>query len=279
MNPLEWQERLRNAGYLADEHFSLMIGLAVAMQRPLLLEGPAGSGKTFLAEALAAATRRQLVRLSCYEGIDAAQALYDWNYHKQLTALARQADVDPFGPGFLLERPLMHALTIAHGAVLLIDEVDRADEGFEALLLEFLSGYQITVPERDTVRAVVPPITVLTSNRQRSLSDALRRRCLYAYVDWPAPAREREIVRLYVPEMPPDLVDALVTGVGCLRQFGLLKPPGLAETVDWARAQRVMGFPGWQREWVQATLGCVIKDMMDFATVAERLDDLMTGRS
>lgn len=269
-----WQQRLHGAGYVGDENLSLMVGLAADLQRPLLIEGPAGSGKTYLATALAKATGRQLVRLSCYEGIDAAAALYDWNYHRQLAALSRTPEIDPFGSAFLLARPLMRALT-GPPAVLLIDEVDRADEGFEALLLEYLGEYQITVPEWETVKAQTVPLTVLTSNRQRPLSDALRRRCLYVYLDWPTREREEDIVASHVPALLADVRGRLVNAVHCLREWSLVKPPGLAETVDWARAYVALDQPGWTESFIQKTLGCVLKDAVDFDLVSGRLAELV----
>ncbi len=253
-----------------------MVGLAVELNRPLLVEGPAGSGKTQLAYALASAMNRELIRLSCYEGLDASQALYDWNYQRQLLALRQNAEVNPFSVEFLVERPLLRALR-SQGAILLIDEVDRSDEGFEALLLEYLADQQISIPEWGTVKATAPLVTVLTSNRTRPLSDALRRRCLYAYLDWPSPERETEIVELYAPNLERDILHKLVDAVACLRSWQLVKPPGLAETIDWGRTQSVMGAPGFTRDWVSQTLGCVIKDAIDLDTVRGRLDELVLG--
>ncbi|MCL6561903.1 MAG: MoxR family ATPase [Firmicutes bacterium] len=273
----EWVEKLAEAGYVAEGPLALTAGLALALERPLLLEGPAGSGKTYLAEALAVATGRPLVRLQCYEGIDAQSALYDWNYHAQLVALQRSHDINPFDFRFLLPRPLMQALLDPAGAVLLVDEVDRADEGFEALLLEYLADYRISVPEWGRVEPAVKPITVLTSNRTRPLSDALRRRCLYAYVDWPEAEREATIIRQWVPEMPEGLTRALVRAVGCLRSWPLVKPPGLAESLDWARASRALAFPPWSEAFVRATLGMVVKDHLDLQWVVDRIGELVAG--
>ncbi len=276
LNINDWTSTLRHQRYLVDDSLATMINLAITLGRPLLVEGPAGSGKTQLAYALAKAIQRELIRLSCYEGLDASQALYDWNYQRQLTAIAQHSDVNPFGPDFLLERPLLKALR-SSGAVLLVDEIDRADEGFEALWLEYLADHQITIPEWSTVRAQSVPVTILTSNRTRALSDALRRRCLYAYLDWPQADREIEIAALYADAVPHAVLTRLVAGIHCLRSWQLIKPPGLAETIDWALSQQVMGNPGWTRAWVLSTLGCVIKDTLDMGSVVARIDELVAG--
>jgi len=269
-----FQRLLRQGGYVANEQIALMAGLAVEMGRPLLLEGPAGSGKTALAEALAAALKRPLVRLSCYEGLTADEALYDWNYHQQWVALQQGSATDPFSRRFLLARPLLKAVETPE-TVLLIDEVDRADEAFEALLLEYLSEFQISIPELGTIKAAASPLTILTSNRQRPLSDALRRRCLYLYVDWPEREREIAIVETALPSLDRGILDRLVNAVRCLRQWDLVKPPGLAETLDWARAWTIMRPGEWDRVWIQNTLGLVIKDAWDLETVNGRIDDLV----
>jgi MoxR-like ATPase len=269
-----WSTILRNGRYLADENTILMLSLAVEMGRPLLLEGPSGSGKTALAEALAAGLSQPLVRLSCYEGLGASEALYDWNYHAQWARLAQNGSSDPFADEFLLARPLMQAVQEPR-SILLIDEVDRADEAFEALLLEYLSEFQISIPERGTVKAESPPITLLTSNRQRSLSDALRRRCLYLFVDWPDSDREETIVQFHVPDISTSVRWALVQAVRKLRSWSLLKPPGLSETIDWARASALRGVTQWERTWVEKTLGLVIKDALDLERVLERVDELV----
>ena len=272
----QWTEGLRHQNYLIDEDLAVMVSLAVKLNRPLLVEGPAGSGKTQLAYALAGSMERELIRLSCYEGLDASQALYDWNYQRQLLALRQDAEVNLFHTEFLMERPLLRALR-SRGAVLLIDEVDRSDEGFEALLLEYLADQQISIPEWGTVRASAPLVSILTSNRTRPLSDALRRRCLYAYLDWPRREREMEIVALYAPNLGQDILQKLVDAVTCLRSWQLIKPPGLAETIDWGRSQEVMGIPGVTRDWVSQTLGTVVKDAIDLDTVRGRLDELVLG--
>src|SRR6059058_3021771 len=249
-SPAELEIRLADTGYLADDGLATVAWLALSMGRPLLLEGEPGTGKTALAEALAQALDAELVRLQCYEGIDAGQALYDWDFPRQVLHLraveatrrdGERIDVAAvesslFDERFLLERPVLRALR-SPNAVLLVDEIDRADDEFEAFLLEVLSTNAVTIPEYDTVRAEHPPLVVLTSNRTREMHDALKRRCLYHWVEHPGLAREVEILRTRVPEVSAALAQQVVSLVQRLRSTeGLLKPPGVAETLDWARA-------------------------------------------
>jgi MoxR-like ATPase len=274
---VDWQASLERVGYLAAEDLADIVEVAVALERPLLLEGPAGVGKTALAQALSRVLDRPLVRLQCYEGIDATQALYDWNYARQLADLARHREEDPFQPGYLLARPLLRALTEPAGAVLLVDEIDRADEAFEALLLEVLAEKQVTIPELGTVSGQGPLHVVLTSNRTRALSDALRRRCLFHRLSWPEPARERAILRVHEPAAPDSLLRDVVTVVGRLRTWDLVKPPGVAESVDLTRALVLRGRTSLDPETLRGLLGTVIKDSADWDAVVGRLAELFSG--
>jgi MoxR-like ATPase len=275
------QEELHRSHYVAEEGLATVVHLAQRLARPLLLEGPAGVGKTALAKALAAVRSVNLVRLQCYEGLDASQALYDWDYPKQLLT-ARTAFTDGvvkqeslYSEAFLIERPLLRALRERPAPVLLIDEVDRADEEFEALLLEFLSEFQITIPEMGTFRASEPPIVILTSNRTRDLSDALRRRCLYFWVDYPTFEQEAAIISLHVPQIAPKLVKQIVFSVRRLRKLSLLKPPGLAESIDFAQALTELGAQELNEEAIRHTLGCLLKTQEDMDLLKERGFDLL----
>lgn len=273
---MDWQASLKRVGYLAAEDLADIVDVAVALERPLLLEGPAGVGKTALARALSQVLDRPLVRLQCYEGIDATQALYDWNYARQLADLARDREQDPFQPAYLLARPLLRALTAPTGAVLLVDEIDRADEAFEALLLEILAEKQVSIPELGTVSGQGPLYVVLTSNRTRALSDALRRRCLFHRLSWPEPAREQAILRVHEPDAPDTLLADVVTVVGRLRTWDLVKPPGVAESVDLTRALVLRGRTSLDAKTLRSLLGTVIKDSADWDAVNGRLEDLFT---
>jgi MoxR-like ATPase len=284
----ELRERLQQAGYVCDEALATTLWLAGELERPLLLEGDAGVGKTALALGLARATGRRLVRLQCHEGIDLAQAAYEWNYGRQLLAIrvseadgARAAEADLFARDYLLERPLLQAIASEQPCVLLIDEVDRADEAFEAFLLEVLADWQITVPELGTLAARHVPMAVLTSNGTRELSDALRRRCLYHWLDYPTLARELAIVRATLPQAESALVEQAVSFVQRLRREDLGKTPGVAETLDWIRAlhrMKMRALPDDPHALV-ATLGCLLKTREDrFQMAPERLGQLLEGR-
>ena len=265
------QGDLARFGYLADEGLATAIHLAVRLRRPLLLEGEAGAGKTEVAKTLARWSGGELLRLQCYEGIDVSQAVYEWDYARQLLhlkaaetggpeALAAAED-ELFSERFLVRRPLLRALDNRDGPppVLLIDEIDRADDEFEAFLLEILSDFAVTVPELGTFAAEVPPVVVLTSNRTRDLHDALKRRCLYHWVDHPDIEREVAIVRLRVPEASQRLARQVAAAVGALRELDLYKPPGVAETIDWARALAELGEQELTETDVEHTLGWVLK--------------------
>ena len=263
------QAGLRQQGYVADRTLATAVFLGLRLQRPLLLEGEAGVGKTELAKAVAAALGTRLIRLQCYEGLDVNNAVYEWNYPRQMLEIrlleargqADQAERQIFTADFLIKRPLLLALEQVDGQppVLLIDEVDRADEPFEAYLLEILSDYQVTVPEIGTIRADVPPVVVLTSNRTREVHDALKRRCLYHWIDYPTAEREVEIVLSRLPSAPASLVAQVVAFVQGLRSADLSKVPGVAETLDWAAALIALGAPELSDEIVDSTLGVVLK--------------------
>ncbi|GAB7387437.1 MoxR family ATPase [Bacillaceae bacterium] len=275
------QEELHNAHYVVEEGLATVLHLAQRLARPLLLEGPAGVGKTALAKALATVRSVNLVRLQCYEGLDASQALYDWDYPKQLLT-ARMAFAEGvvnqealYSEPYLIERPLLRALRERPAPVLLIDEVDRADEEFEALLLEFLSEFQITIPELGTFRADDPPMVILTSNRTRDLSDALRRRCLYVWVDYPTLEQEASIISLHVPQIAPELARQIARGVRRLRKMSLLKPPGMAESIDFARALTELGAEELDENVIRHTLGCLLKTQEDIGLLRERGFDLL----
>jgi MoxR-like ATPase len=286
----EVAEALAEHGYLADEGLATAVFLALRLRRPLLLEGEAGVGKTEVAKVLSRWTGGELLRLQCYEGIDASQAVYEWDYSRQLlhirAAETRGEDVEDelFSERFLVRRPLLRA--IAHGSgpppVLLIDEVDRADDEFEAFLLEILSDYSVTVPELGTFHADVPPIVVITSNRTRDLHDALKRRCLYHWVDHPDFAREVAIVRLRAPEVSEHLARQAAAAVARLRELDLFKSPGVAETIDWAQALATLGRTDLDEATAAATLGTVIKYREDqervrAAGVAELVAEAVAG--
>jgi MoxR-like ATPase len=295
-------ERLRAVGYLADDAIATTVFLADRLRKPLLVEGPAGVGKTELAKALAAIVDAELVRLQCYEGLDESRALYEWNYKKQLLRIqsasagpaagipaagAPEADAggaaggdrdgwrrthdDIFSEEFLLARPLLTAIRREDPTVLLVDETDKADVEVEGLLLEVLSDFQITIPELGTVKAVRRPFVVLTSNASRELSEALKRRCLYLYLDYPSAAREKEIVLARVPDLPEKLAESLVRTVRALRAMELKKAPSIAETIDWAHTVLALGFDTFDEGAVSATLGVVLKHAGDQARAISQL--------
>jgi MoxR-like ATPase len=275
----EVREGLGKAGYLASESAALVSFLAHRLGKPVLVEGPAGVGKTELAKALSRHTNRELVRLQCYEGLDEAKALYEWNYRKQLLRIQTEAagtgweDVqeDIFSEDFLMSRPLLTAITKERPVVLLIDEIDKTDQEFEAMLLEVLSDFQISIPELGTMVATTQPLVLLTSNNTRELTEALKRRCLYLWLDYPDVEREMEIVRLHVPELPETVARRLIEIVNMVRNLDLKKPPSIAESIDWARALILLGADDIDRGVFERTISILVKHRTDLDLVAERV--------
>jgi MoxR-like ATPase len=263
---------LERARYITTESVETVLFLALTLEKPLLIEGPAGAGKTEIGKVLAAMLGTELIRLQCYEGLDEARALYEWNYQKQLLRIQadraqelgwEEVEQHVFSREYLLERPLLRAITSPERAVLLIDEIDKADEEFEAFLLEVLSDFQVSIPELGTVRAERRPVVVLTSNRAREISEALKRRCLYLWLDFPGTERERQIVELKVPELAPRLAAQVARFVNGLRKIDLLKAPSIAETLDWARALCALGVTELDAAAVRRTLNLVLKHEED----------------
>jgi MoxR-like ATPase len=282
----ELTQRLREGGYLADRGLATTVLLSLSLRRPVLLEGEVGVGKTEIAKTLAAVFGRTLIRLQCYEGITTNQALYEWDYARQMLqirALSQAEATDEqsvdklFGPKFLLERPLLEAIKKGDQAVLLIDEIDRADDEFEAFLLEVLSDFQISIPELGTVKAESSPVVILTSNRTRELHDALRRRCLYHWIGYPTQAREAEIVQVREPAAAGQLTRKVVNAVHRLRELDMAKPPGVAETIDWVRTLGVLGETDLTQDAASDTLGAVVKDRDDLDLVRENLAEIISG--
>jgi MoxR-like ATPase len=275
----EARKGLGDAGYLADESTALVSYLAGQLGKPVLVEGPAGVGKTELAKAVSRATGRALIRLQCYEGLDEAKALYEWNYRKQLLRIQTEAQEagweqvkdDIFGEDFLLARPLLNAITAEVPVVLLIDEIDKTDQEFEAMLLEVLSDFQISIPELGVVEARTQPLVLLTSNNSRELTEALKRRCLYLWLDYPTVERELEIVHLHAPELDEGIARKLVEVVHMVRALDLKKPPSIAESIDWARALLLLGAEDVDQAMLQKTMSIIVKHRTDLDLVAERV--------
>jgi MoxR-like ATPase len=276
---------LRATGYLPGESTALVSYLATKLGKPILVEGPAGVGKTELAKALSRYLGRELVRLQCYEGLDEAKALYEWNYRKQLLRIQaerqgtgwEEVQEDIFGEEFLLERPLMAAIASAEPVVLLIDEIDKTDQEFEAMLLEVLSDFQISIPELGTVRSKSHPIVLLTSNNTRELTEALKRRCLYLWLDYPELEHELEIVRLHAPDLPEAVGRKLVEVVAMVRDLDLKKPPSIAESIDWARALLLLGAQDIDTKVFNDTMSVIVKHRTDIDVVSERVGVKLGG--
>lgn len=278
-------QALRDGGYLADRGLATTLFVGLTLDRPILIEGEVGVGKTEVAKTLASVLNRRLIRLQCYEGIDTNQALYEWDYARQMLyiralsqrELAADDSVEKlFGPRFLLERPLLEAVRAGRQAVLLIDEIDRADDEFEAFLLEVLSDYTVTIPELGPVRAESPPVVIITSNRTREVHDALKRRCLYHWLDLPGTEHEVAVLRRRLPDLPEKLARQVATAVARARSLGLLKPPGLAESLDWAQALQQLGVVDLDADAARQTLGAVAKHREDLETLTSYgLDELV----
>jgi MoxR-like ATPase len=270
---------LEAAGYLPGESTALVAYLAARLGKPVLVEGPAGVGKTELAKKLAQYLGRNLIRLQCYEGLDEAKALYEWNYRKQLLRIQTEAEDtgwravqdDIFGEEFLLSRPLLQAIASEEPVVLLIDEIDKTDQEFEAMLLELLSDFQITIPELGRIEARTMPVVLLTSNNSRELTEALKRRCLYLWLDYPDTERELEIVRLHAPELAETVARRLVEVIAMVRELDLKKPPSIAESIDWARALVLLGAEDIDQQTFRDTMSIIVKHRTDLDTVAERV--------
>ncbi|WP_170362779.1 AAA family ATPase [Ruegeria arenilitoris] len=280
------QQGLAEVGYVADDRLAMALHLAQTLGRPLLLEGPAGVGKTEVAKALAAQRAARLIRLQCYEGLDASHAIYEWNYQRQLLAIRASeaqggtSEAQLFNDDYLLKRPLLEAISEEEPPVLLIDEIDRADEEFEAYLLEILSDFQITIPELGTIKARSRPIVILTANGTRDLSDALRRRCLYSFLDYPSRETEMAILKARMPEVEGLLARQIVGVVQALRKEDLEKTPGIAEMLDWAAALSGLGVNDMahSREDVQATLVCLLKTAADYDAAPPEVMDRLIGK-
>jgi MoxR-like ATPase len=278
-SPEALERALRSAFYLADDGLATAAYLALALGKPLLLEGAPGVGKTEAAKAISGVLARRLIRLQCYEGIDASTALYEWNYPRQMLAIRQAGDqpIDIYRDEFLIERPMLAALRAPQEAMLLIDEIDRSDHEFEAFLLEFLSDFQISIPERGTLRAHERPVVILTSNRTRELHEALRRRCVYHWIDYPDAEREARIVMMRASSVAESTARAVVAAVGKLRREPLTKPPGVAETIDWAEAATLLHQRGapWPDAFRRA-IGVALKDQEDLTYVSGRLDQILS---
>ncbi len=285
--PGDVRSALEGVGYLADDRIAQVVFLAAKLGKPLLAEGPAGVGKTALALALAEATGRSLIRLQCYEGIDESKALYEWDYHKQLLRLQSDdgeqwdsIEGDIFSEPFLLERPLLTAIRSQEPVVLLIDETDRVEVETEALLLEILDSFQVTIPELGTITAVTQPIVVLTSNNTRELSEALKRRCLYLHIPYPSIEREQEILRARVPDLPEHFAEKIARTVASIRQIPVRKAPSVSETIDWARTLLALGASDVSDEMTASTLNVLLKYQTDIERTAKELSlDISDGAS
>jgi MoxR-like ATPase len=281
------REGLQGAGYLAGESAALVAYLATRLGKPVLVEGPAGVGKTELAKALSRYLDRTLVRLQCYEGLDEAKALYEWNYRKQLLRIQAEAQGtgwnevqdDIFGEEFLLTRPLLQAISSEEPVVLLIDEIDKTDQEFEAMLLEILSDFQVSIPELGRVEARSRPVVLLTSNNTRELTEALKRRCLYLWLDYPDVEHELEIVRLHAPELDATIARKLVEVIGMVRDLDLKKPPSIAESIDWARALLLLGATDIDDAVFRDTMSVIVKHRTDLDLVAERVGVKLVTRA